>query len=158
MNFRDLLEAIANYFIELGVPDPIVRWGHPIMMGIVILVMGSFVAWSGWRSRLATDVQIGKQNRASHRLLAPSMTLFMVLGFPGGVLSLVMQDRVIFQSTHFWTGIAVLALLFLNGFISITKFGGEKASLRTAHAYIGSIAIAFMLVHMAFGIQLGLSS
>jgi hypothetical protein len=120
--------------------------------------MGSFVAWSGWRSRLATDVQIGKQNRASHRLLAPSMTLFMALGFIGGVLSLMMQDRAIFQSTHFWTGLAVLGLLFFNGLISMTKFGGEKASLRTAHAYIGSLAVVFMLIHMAFGIQLGLST
>ncbi len=158
MNIPDLLEAIANFFVQLGIPDPIVRWGHPVMMAIVILVMGGFVTWSGWRSRLATDVHIGKQNRASHRLLAPSMTLFVTLGFVGGVLSLVMQGRAICQSTHFWTGLAIVGLLFLNGLISMTKFGGEKTFLRTAHAYIGSLAVVFMLIHMAFGIQLGLST
>ena len=29
---------------SLGIPEPIVHWGHPLMMGIVVFVMGSAVA------------------------------------------------------------------------------------------------------------------
>ncbi|MFO5528110.1 MAG: DUF4079 domain-containing protein, partial [Cuspidothrix sp.] len=31
-----LLEPIAAWFRSLGVPEVIVHWGHPAMMGIVI--------------------------------------------------------------------------------------------------------------------------
>ena len=37
------LEPIAAWFRNFGIPEPIVHWGHPLMMGIVIFAMGSFV-------------------------------------------------------------------------------------------------------------------
>ena len=55
------------------------------------------------------------------------MFTFIVLGYTGGVLSLVMQGQPIFESYHFWTGGLVIGLLGLNGAISFTKFGGGKA-------------------------------
>ena len=62
------------------------------MMGIVIFVMGSYVAYAGWRGRLAADKEVAAKYRADHRKLAPFMFLFLALGYTGCVLSLVMQQ------------------------------------------------------------------
>lgn len=130
INFTEILEPIAAWFRSLGVPEPIVHWGHPAMMGIVIFVMGSFVGFSGWRGRLAEDKEVASKSRSDHRKLAPWMFLFMALGYTGGVLSLVMQHQPIFQSPHFWTGSILLLLLGINSAISLSKFGGNKPGLR----------------------------
>ncbi|NJK54371.1 MAG: DUF4079 domain-containing protein [Leptolyngbyaceae cyanobacterium SU_3_3] len=156
MNLRAFLEPIAAWFRSLGVPGPIVHWGHPAMMGIVIFVLGSYVAWSGWQGRLAADKEVAAKNRTDHSKAAPLMTLFLTLGYTGGVLSLVMQQKPILESPHFWTANGVLLLLFLNGAIAFTQFGG-KANLRMLHAYLGSAAIGLMVLHAALGLKLGLS-
>ena len=80
-NVSQLLEPIAAWFRTLGVPEPIVHWGHPLMMAIVVFVLGSYVAYAGWRSRTATDGEVVMQNRANHRQLAPWMFLFIALGY-----------------------------------------------------------------------------
>lgn len=153
-----LLEPIAAWFRHLGTPEPIVHWGHPVMMGIVVLVMGSFVAYAGWRSRLSEDTEVVAKSRADHRKIAPLMLLFIALGYTGGVLSLVMQHQPILESPHFWTGSIALILLGINGLIALTGFGGNsKETLRAVHAYLGSAAIALLLVHAVLGINLGLS-
>lgn len=157
INFTEILEPIAAWFRSLGVPEPIVHWGHPAMMGIVIFVMGSFVGFSGWRGRLAEDKEVALKSRSDHRKLAPWMFLFMVLGYTGGVLSLVMQHQPIFQSPHFWTGSILLLLLGMNGAISLSKFSGNKPGLRALHAYLGSSALCLMLVHALLGLHLGIS-
>lgn len=157
INFTEILEPIAAWFRSLGVPEPIVHWGHPAMMGIVIFVMGSFVGFSGWRGRLAEDKEVASKSRSDHRKLAPWMFLFMALGYTGGVLSLVMQHQPIFQSPHFWTGSILLLLLGINGAISLSKFGGNNPGLRALHAYLGSSALCLMLVHALLGLHLGIS-
>ncbi|MDY6803494.1 MAG: DUF4079 domain-containing protein [Cyanobacteriota bacterium] len=157
MNIAEILQPVAKAFESLGIPEPIVHWGHPAMMAIVLFVMGSFVGYAGWRGRLATDEGVAVENFSNHRKLAPFMTLFIFLGATGGILSLVMQGQDIISSPHFWTGSILLTLLAANGFISLTKFGGNKAALRTAHAYIGSLALAVMLVHAILGFKLGLA-
>ncbi|PMB51108.1 hypothetical protein CEN40_00090 [Fischerella thermalis CCMEE 5205] len=157
INFTEILEPIAAWFRSLGVPEPIVHWGHPAMMGIVIFVMGSFVGFSGWRGRLAEDKEVASKSRSDHRKLAPWMFLFMALGYTGGVLSLVMQHQPIFQSPHFWTGSILLLLLGINSAISLSKFGGNKPGLRALHAYLGSSALCLMLVHALLGLHLGIS-
>jgi hypothetical protein len=159
---RDLLQPIVNpiadYFAGLGIPEPITHWGHPLMMGIVVFVLGSFVGFVGWRGRSATDEEVKTQNMLNHRKLAPFLTLFLALGYTGGVLSLVMQGQPILESPHFWTGSIVLVMLGLNGAISITKFGGDnKPSLRTLHAYLGTAALALLFIHAFLGLNLGLS-
>ncbi|MEO0537920.1 MAG: DUF4079 domain-containing protein [Cyanobacteria bacterium P01_A01_bin.123] len=156
-SLRAYLQPIADWFAGFGVPEPIVHWGHPAMMGIVIFVMGTFTAWAGWRGRTAEDSEVSVKNRSSHRQLAPWLFTFITLGYVGGVLSLVMQEQSIFESPHFWTGSIVVSLLALNGLISVTKFGGDQAALRAAHAYLGSAAIALMFVHAFLGLNLGLS-
>lgn len=152
------LEPLAAWFRSLGIPEPIVHWGHPVMMGIVVLVLGSFVAYVGWRSRLTTDGEVVAKSRTSHRQLAPLMFLFITLGYTGGVLSLVMQNQPIFESPHFWTGSFVIILLGINSVIAATSFGGEnKETFRTVHAYLGSVAMILLIVHGILGLNLGLS-
>ncbi|MEQ9371364.1 MAG: DUF4079 domain-containing protein [Coleofasciculus chthonoplastes F3-SA18-01] len=152
-----VLEPIAAWFRTLGVPEPIVHWGHPVMMGIVIFVLGSFVAYMGWRSRLTKDGEVAAKSRASHRQLAPLMYLFIALGYTGGVLSLVMQHKPIFESPHFWTGSSAVILLGINAVMTF-GFGGEKKeSFRTAHAYLGSTIMILLVVHVVLGVKLGLS-
>lgn len=152
-----ILEPIAAWFRGLGIPEPITHWGHPLMMAIVVFVMGSFVGLAGWRGRVVTDPDTAIKSRSDHRKLAPFMTLFLALGYTGGVLSLVMQNKPILESPHFWTGSIVLGLLGLNGVISLTKFGGNKPALRTAHAYLGSIALCVLFLHAVLGLKLGLA-
>ncbi|WP_216403168.1 DUF4079 family protein, partial [Arcanobacterium phocae] len=67
----EALEPIAAWFRSLGTPEPIVHWGHPVMMGIVVLVMGSYTAYAGWQGRLSKDGEVAAKNRADHRKLAP---------------------------------------------------------------------------------------
>ena len=156
---RALLEPIAAWFRSMNIPEPIVHWGHPLMMGIVVVVLGSYVAWAGWRGRLLmdTDKDAAVKNKEDHRKLAPLMFLFIALGYTGGVLSLVMQNQPIFQSPHFITGSIALAVLALNGVIAATGFGKNNAVLRTTHAYLGSAALAILFLHGILGLKLGLS-
>jgi fucose 4-O-acetylase-like acetyltransferase len=157
INLTEVLEPIAAEFRSLGIPEPIVHWGHPLMMAIVVFVMGSFVGLAGWQGRVIQDKDVALKSRSDHRKLAPWMFLFMALGYTGGVLSLVMQHQPILESPHFYTGSVVLLLLLINSVISLSGFGGNKAVLRTVHAYVGSTALCILLVHAALGLKLGMT-
>jgi fucose 4-O-acetylase-like acetyltransferase len=157
VNLTEVLEPIAAEFRSLGIPEPIVHWGHPLMMAIVVFVMGSFVGLAGWRGRVVEDKDAAIKSRRAHRRLAPWMFLFMALGYTGGVLSLVMQHEPILESPHFYTGSVVLLLLLINSAISMSDFGGNKAALRTVHAYVGSTALYILFVHAVLGLKLGMS-
>ena len=154
---REILQPVADIFSGLGTPEPIVHWGHPLMMAIVIFVIGSFVGITGWRIRKSVETDVVATSKGEHRKIAPLLYLFITLGYSGGILSLIMQGEPIFSSVHFWTGSTVIALLSLNGLISLTGFGGNQATLRASHAYIGSLALVIMFVHALFGLKLGLS-
>ena len=158
-NLRASLEPIANWFNSLGTPEPIVHWGHPLMMAIVVFVMGSAAAFAGWRGTVlaTTNNELAVKNKTDHRKIAPLMYLFLVLGYTGGVLSLVMQGQPILNSPHFLTGTVVITLLTVNAVIAATGFIGNKELARTIHAYVGSTALLIMVVHAALGLKLGLS-
>ncbi len=153
------LEPIAAWFRSLNTPEPIVHWGHPVMMGIVVFVMGGFVLYTGWRGRLTpTGEEESLKNRTEHRQIAPLMFLFISMGYTGGVLSLVIQNKPTLESPHFWTGSLVIILLGINALIALSGFGGQqKGALRTVHAYLGSFTFVVLVVHAIFGIKLGLS-
>jgi hypothetical protein len=57
LNLSELLEPIASQFRAMEMPEPIVHWGHPLMMGIVVVVMGSVAGITGWRGRLLTQTE-----------------------------------------------------------------------------------------------------
>ncbi|MCU0523897.1 MAG: DUF4079 domain-containing protein [Elainella sp. Prado103] len=151
-----LLEPIAAWFRGMNLPEPIVHWGHPLMMGIVVFVMGSVVGLTGWRGRQLGGAEAAK-SWADHQKIAPLMFLFIALGYTGGVLSLVMQQQPILQSPHFWSGTVALGLLAINGVLAASQFGKNKAQLRTAHAYLGSVALCLLFLHAILGLKLGLS-
>jgi hypothetical protein len=153
---RAILGPVADLFSRLPIPEPIVHWGHPVMMGIVVLVMGSFGAIMGWQGRLATETTVVEAKLTQHKTVILWMFLFIVLGYSGGILSLIIQGQDILASPHFWSGTVAIGLLAVNGLISVLKFGG-KPGLRTAHAYIGSVALGLLLLHGILGLQLGLS-
>ncbi|MEB3249291.1 MAG: DUF4079 domain-containing protein [Microcystaceae cyanobacterium] len=153
-----LLEPIAAQFRSLGIPEPITHWGHPVMMGTVIFVMGGYVAYAGWQGRLNQDAEQSAKYRGDHRKLAPWMFLFLAMGYTGGILSLVMQHHAILESPHFWTGSIALGLLTLTSGLSFFGFGGDlKSPLRTVHAYLGAGIMLLLVVHTVLGINLGLS-
>ena len=153
-----LLEPIAAWFSSFGLPEVITHWGHPVMMGTVIFVMGGYVAYAGWQSRLNPDAEIAAKNRTDHRKLAPWMFLFLALGYTGGILSLVMHKHPLLESPHFLTGSIALLLLATNGMISLFGFGGsQKETLRSVHAYLGAGIMVLLIVHTAFGLSLGFS-
>jgi hypothetical protein len=158
-NLKDVLQPIADWFSNFGTPEPIVHWGHPLMMSIVVFVMGSFVALVGWRSRqlAVIDPDGAIKNKAEHRKIAPLMYLFLVAGYTGGLLSLVMQNQPILESPHFWTGSIAIILLTINAIIAGTGFIGNRETLRTVHAYIGSLALVVLIFHAFLGLKLGLS-
>lgn len=158
-NLKTFLEPIANWFNSLGTPEPIVHWGHPVMMAIVVLAMGSAVALAGWKGRTLanTDQEAAIKNKAEHRKIAPLMYIFLVLGYTGGVLSLVMQGEPILESPHFVTGTVVIALLTVNAILAASGFIGNKETARTVHAYIGSVALLILVAHAVLGLNLGLS-
>ncbi|MFP4336345.1 MAG: DUF4079 domain-containing protein [Halothece sp.] len=157
MNLTELLEPIAQFFRSFNLPEWVTHWGHPMMMGVVIFVMGTFVGITGWKGRLANNQAIALENKGNHRKLAPWMFTFMALGYSGGVLSLVMQRQPILESPHFITGTVVLGLLAINGLISLTGFGGNQKQLRTVHAIVGSVALTIMVIHALLGLKLGLA-
>ena len=152
-----LLRPVADWFAQFGMPESIVHWGHPIMMGIVMLAMGTTATYMGWKIRTDSPGEESAKTRKLHKKLALWMTTFIGLGYTGGVLSLVMQNQPLLESPHFWTGTVAIGLLGVNGAISMSKFGGGKASLRTTHAYIGSFAMVVLLAHAFLGVKLGLS-
>lgn len=157
MDIRSYLEPIADWFATFNMPEPIVHWGHPLMMGIVVLAMGSYVGLTGWQGRVTTEPDVAIASHSMHKKLAIWMFTFIALGYTGGVLSMVMQDQPIFESPHFWTGSAAIAILGLNAVLSLTKFGGGQPVLRTAHAYIGSAALCLLFLHAVLGVKLGLA-
>lgn len=156
-SLSQFLEPMAAPLRALDIPELVVHWGHPLMMGIVVLVMGSAAAWAGWQARLSQDPQVAQTQRESHRKIAPLMFLFIALGYTGGVLSLVMQNKPILESPHFWTGTLAIVVLSLNSALSLAGFWGDRSVLRASHAYIGSAALALLLIHGVLGIKLGLS-
>lgn len=155
-NLSDVLEPIAAWFRSMALPDVVVHWGHPLMMGIVVFVMGSVVGLTGWRGRQLGGAEAAK-SWADHKKIAPFMFLFIALGYTGGVLSLVMQQKPILESPHFWTGSAAIVLLTINALLAATRFGKNKLALRTAHAYLGSVTLCLLFLHAVFGLKLGLA-
>lgn len=156
-NLAGKLEPIADWFSSFGMPEPIVHWGHPVMMGIVVFVMGSYTAYAGWRGRISEDKEEIIKARSDHRKLAPWVFVFLASGYTGGILSLVMQKQPILESPHFFTGTVVLVILAVNGMIALSKFGGNSPNLRTVHAYLGTVAMGLLVIHAVLGLNLGLS-
>ena len=131
------LEPLAAWFGSLGIPEPIVHWGHPLMMGIVLLFMGSYVVYTGWRGRTSPQgSEESQKSLAEHRKIAPLTFLFIAMGYTGGVLSLVMQKQPILESPHFWTGSLAIILLSINAALAAIGLKGFLRNAQIGRAHV----------------------
>jgi hypothetical protein len=149
------LQPYADYFSTLNLPEPLVHWGHPGNMAVVLLAMGGYGSWLGWQIRTSDNADLIIKAKQLHPKLAGGMTFFFSLGALGGLTSLLMQGKPLFQSPHAITGIVGLLALYLQGMLSL--FFEDDPNARTLHAYFGSGLMVLFVVHMTLGIKLGLS-
>ncbi|EFN52967.1 hypothetical protein CHLNCDRAFT_137360 [Chlorella variabilis] len=109
----------------------------------------------GWRIRLSDSAEEVAVAQDLHPKLAIGMTLFFALGGLGGSMSVLMQGKSLWSSSHFTTAVIGLILLALQGMTS--AFFEDDPSARGIHAYLGSAILALFLYHGTLGLQLGLS-
>lgn len=152
----DAVAPSAAFFDTLGLPAPLIHWGHPGNMAVVLFAMGFYgCAKLGADIRLSDDATAVATAKDLHPKLAIGMGVFFALGAVGGLMSLTMQGKPLLSSPHATTGLIGLALLALQGMLSAFFEDGQGA--RDAHAYLGFTLLALFSVHMVLGIQLGLS-
>jgi Protein of unknown function (DUF4079) len=139
-------------------PEAVIQWSHPITMVALALPLALGGAYLGWQIRLADSSSSSSSNTAARRLHAPLMAgalLLFVFGVQGGIASLLLQNHSLLDSPHAATAGVLLALFSLQGLVGVNM--GGNISARTAHAAVGSVAIAALIGHAALGLQLGLS-
>jgi Protein of unknown function (DUF4079) len=149
------LQPAADTFNSYNLPAPLVQFGHPGNMAVVLLAMGGYGTYLGWQVRLSDNPAIIAKAKDLHPKLALGMTVFFSLGAIGGLTSLVMQGKPLFQSPHAFTGIIGLLLLYLQGMLSL--FFEDDPAARSIHAYFGTGIMVLFAVHMTLGINLALS-
>jgi hypothetical protein len=154
---RELIQPQADYFKTLNLPEALVHWGHPGNMMVVLLAMGGYGALvKGWTIRTSDDAAAVAEAKDMHPKLAAGMFIFFALGAVGGMMSLLMQDKPIFESPHVLTGLGGLTLLAVQATLP-AFFASQGKSARDVHAYLGTSILGLFVVHAGLGIQLGLS-
>jgi Protein of unknown function (DUF4079) len=140
-------------------PEAVIHWSHPVTMVALALPLALGGAYLGWQIRLAdSSSSSSSSSGAARKLHAPLMTgalLLFVFGVQGGIASLLLQNHSLLDSPHAATAGVLLALFSLQGLVGMNM--GGNATARTAHAAVGTAAIAALLGHAALGLQLGLS-
>ncbi|KAI8476330.1 MAG: hypothetical protein J3K34DRAFT_401945 [Monoraphidium minutum] len=149
------LAPTAELFNTFGLPEPLIHWGHPGNMAVVLLAMGGYGSWLGWQIRLSDDGDLVAKAKDLHPKLLGGAFVFFALGASGGMLSLIMQGKPILESPHAVTGLTGLGLLALQAMLPL--FFAEEPGARTAHAFFGTGIMGLLVIHMFLGIQLGLS-
>jgi len=152
---QESLQPTADTFTALGLPDALIKWGHPGNMFVVLAAMGGYGSYLGWQIRLSDDADVVAKAQDAHPKLLGGATAFFFLGAIGGMLSMTMQGRPIFESTHAWTGVGGLTLLAIQAMLPL--FFEDDPNARNYHAYIGSATMLFLFMHAAAGLNLGLS-
>lgn len=152
------LGPTAESLAALNLPEPLIHWGHPGNMAVVLLAMlGYGGVYLGYqiRNEAGGDAAALEAARDMHPKLAIGATFFFFLGASGGVMSLLMQHKPVLESPHFISGMLGLSLLSIQAMLPL--FFSEGQSVRTAHAYLGTSIFALLVVHGALGLKLGLS-
>lgn len=163
-----LLELAANpaWLVKVGdavgtlpFPPAVVKYGHPVLMGVMILGMGTPGAVIGWLGRTNDDKVAGVKQKQLHENIMLAFWLLAFAGATGGILSTVMQGKDILQSPHALSAGVVLALLTANATVAYSGFtiGGDSTSAgrqqgRTLHAYLGAGTMVALLVHGVLGV------
>lgn len=55
----------AEYLNTLGLPEPLVHWGHAGNMAVVLLAMGGYGSYLGWQIRVGDD-EVRQQCSSKH--------------------------------------------------------------------------------------------
>ncbi|KAH7690490.1 Transmembrane di-heme cytochromes domain-containing protein [Dioscorea alata] len=154
-----IVRSIFEPFVELvktwNLPEWLVHWGHPGNMAVVLLAMGGYGSYLGFRIRLSKDPEEKAMAKDLHPKLLAGMFFFFALGATGGITALLTSDKPIFESPHAVTGVIGLSLLTVQTILP-TLFE-DNPGLRTVHGLLGSSIMTLFLIHAALGLQLGLS-
>lgn len=153
------LEKVAESF--RGMPEPLIQYGHPAMMAILVFAMGFPGAYIGWQGRLNENKREGVNQKKLHENVMLGFFLFAFLGSTGGTLSVAVQGFDIWESPHAISALVVLLLLAANSLIAYTGFtigtdGTPKGRLqgRKLHSYFGIAVMGAFLVHAGLGVKL----
>eukprot|EP00188_Purpureofilum_apyrenoidigerum_P002537 Plantae.Rhodophyta-Purpureofilum_apyrenoidigerum.ctg26039.p1 GENE.Plantae.Rhodophyta-Purpureofilum_apyrenoidigerum.ctg26039~~Plantae.Rhodophyta-Purpureofilum_apyrenoidigerum.ctg26039.p1 ORF type:complete len:211 (+),score=24.14 Plantae.Rhodophyta-Purpureofilum_apyrenoidigerum.ctg26039:216-848(+) len=152
------LQKVAAAFDSMGIPAPIIKWGHPAAMGTMIAFMGIPGAAIGWLGRLSEDKKRGVNLKRLHESVMVAFLLLAFAGATGGTLSTAEQKIDIWQSTHFKSALVVLGLLTANAVLAYSGFGSNPQSRtkgRTVHSYLGAATMVGLVIHGAIGFAHG---
>ncbi|XP_059462516.1 uncharacterized protein LOC132191494 [Corylus avellana] len=153
------VRSVFAPFVELikswNLPDWLVHWGHPGNMAVVLLAMGGYGTYLGFRIRFSDDGEEKAMAKDLHPKLLGGMFFFFALGATGGIMALLTSDKPIFESPHAITGIIGLSLLTIQTILP--ALFENNPGLRNLHGILGSGIMSLFLVHAALGLQLGLS-
>ncbi|GJQ15015.1 hypothetical protein GpartN1_g6806.t1 [Galdieria partita] len=149
-----VIQRIADYFKTLGIPESVEKYGHPVMMAIMIVFLGGATAYYGWMGRLNPDKKKGVKQKSFHSNLATAFWLLAFAGASGGTLSVAMQGYPVWKSPHALSAFAVLLGLTVNAWIAFSGFGTtptKRMSGRKVHAYLGTVTMVLLLFHSILG-------
>ncbi|RAL51649.1 hypothetical protein DM860_010367 [Cuscuta australis] len=152
---RSAFEPFVEVVRTLNLPEWLVHWGHPGNMAVVLIAMGGYGTYLGFRIRSSTDAEERAKAKDLHPKLLAGMFFFFALGATGGITSLLTSDKPILESPHAVTAFVGLSLLSIEAALP-SLFQGNPG-LRSVHGILGSGIMALFLVHAALGLQLGLS-
>lgn len=159
--YADIWVPLFKSAQEAGLPDVIIKWGHPAAMGTVLCTMGVFGSYLGWAIRNGEGstvgaLTLGQTYSELHPKLMGAAVFFFFLGGQGGLVLNQVQGKPILDSTHATTAVLGLFLLAVQALLPLTF--GSNANTRTAHAFLGSATMAVLFFHMMQGIALGNSA
>jgi Protein of unknown function (DUF4079) len=157
------LDAIKDQ-LGASVSDPLIHWGHGFAMASVLFSMGVVGTIMGWQIRLGQGnvvnaLSMGETIRQAHPKIMGGALLFFVIGGHGGFVLkdyLLSGEHDIFDSPHAVTALISLGLMSVQAILPLL-FRFAPSSLRTVHAYLGSMTMVALLGHLWTGIQLGTS-
>lgn len=155
------VQKIAGAFQTLNMPEPLVSYGHPAMMGFMVLGMGLPGAVIGWQGRLNEDKRKGVEQKKLHENIMLAFFLLAILGGSGGTLSTAMQGFDIWETAHAKSALLVLLLLGANSLLAYSGFtigndGTPKGRRqgRKLHSYFGIAVMAVFAIHAFLGVQI----
>ena len=146
------LQPTADSFNQLGLPDALVKFGHPGNMAVVLAAMGGIGTYKGFQIKLSDDADVVAEASDMHPKLMGGMTFFFAIGAIGGLLSLTMQGKPLFESAHAITGIIGLLLLALQAATSFII--DDDADMRGIHSGMGAFTMLWLCIHLSTGLGL----
>jgi hypothetical protein len=155
------LESVARAFKTLDMPDWLVQWGHPAMMGFMVAGMGVPGAAFGWAGRTNGNKKEGVAQKRTHESVMLAFLLLAGLGGLGGTLSVAMQGYDVWTTAHAKSAAVILGLLLASAAYAYTGFalgtdGSPRARLqgRTIHAWFGTAVMSLFALHAYLGVKI----